>query len=73
MKFLLLIALCVGVWYFMTRVKDNAVVQQVQQAPEQYTKALQNDVARAKAAQEAATKAISQRAGEAQKEVEQGQ
>jgi hypothetical protein len=60
MKLLLIIVvLGAGVWYLMMRAKDNAAVQAVTNAPMQYTKSLQNDEARAKAALDSANKVIS--------------
>lgn len=68
MKFLLLLAvLCGAAWYLMTRAQRNAAVQQVQNAPVVYTKALQNDVNRAKAAGDEASKMIQQTGREVEK------
>ena len=68
MKILLLIAvLGAGLWYFMTRVKENAAVKAVADSPLQYTKSLQNDTVRARAAADAASKAVVQENNEAQK------
>jgi hypothetical protein len=68
MKLLLIIVvLGAGVWYLMTRAKENAAVQQAANAPLQYTKSLQNDEARAKAAVEKANKAISDTSHEVEK------
>jgi hypothetical protein len=59
MKLLLVIVvLGAGVWFLMMKAKENAAVKQMTQAPEKYTSALQSDVARAKAAEETATKLI---------------
>jgi uncharacterized protein HemX len=55
---LVVIVLGAGAWYLMNRAKQNAAVQQVVQAPEKYTAALQNDEARAKAAVEGLNKTI---------------
>jgi len=55
---LVIVVLGAGVWYLMTRAQKNAAVQQVVQAPEKYTAALQNDEARAKAAVDDANKLI---------------
>ena len=55
MKTLLIVAaLGAGVWFLMTRAKQNAAVRQMADAPLQYTKGLQNDADRAKAAVDAA-------------------
>ena len=71
MKLLLIVvALGAGVWFLMARAKQNAVVQQVTNAPLQYTKSLQNDEARAKAVVENANKVIQQGASDVQKAVE---
>jgi hypothetical protein len=71
MKLILIIALLAGgVWYLMTRAKENAAVQQVTNAPMQYTKTLQNDEARAKEVAEKAQKAIDQTSHDVQKAVE---
>ena len=71
MKFILFLAvLCAGAWYLMTRAQKNAAVQQIQQAPVTYTKSLQNDVSRAHAAEEAATKAVQQGSQDVQKAVD---
>ena len=68
MKFILfLAALCGAAYFLMTRAQKNAVVQQVQNAPVVYTKALQNDVDRAKAAGEEASKAIQRTGREVEK------
>lgn len=68
MKTLLIIAvLGAGLWYFMTRMKENAAVKAVADSPLQYTKALQNDTVRAQAAADAASKSIVQENKEAQK------
>jgi hypothetical protein len=68
MKTLLIIAvLGAGVWYLLTKAKENAAVKQVAESPLQYTKALQNDTVRAKAAVEAANKAIVSETPDAQK------
>ena len=70
MKTLLIVAaLGAGVWFLMTRAKQNAAVQQMTDAPMQYTKALQHDVDRAKAVADAANKTI-QQAQQVQKAVE---
>ena len=61
MKTLLVVAvLAAGVWYALGRVKQNAAVKQMADAPLQYTTSLKNDEARAKAAMEAANKGIVQ-------------
>ena len=71
MKFILVLAvLCAGAWYLMTRAQKNAAVQQIQNAPVVYTKSLQNDVARAQAAEEAAAKAVKQGSADVQKAVD---
>jgi cytoskeletal protein RodZ len=71
MKFILfLVILGAGAWFLMTRAKQNAAVQQAASAPEKYVKNLQNDVSRAKAAEEAASKAIKQGSSDVQKAVE---
>ena len=71
MKFILLLAaLCGAAYFLMTRAQKNAVVQQVQQAPVAYTKSLQSDVDRAKAAAEAATKSIQKTGAEMEKAAE---
>jgi hypothetical protein len=71
MKFILVLAILVaGAWYFMSKAKQNAAVQQITDAPVVYTKALQNDVNRAKAAEEAASKAVKQGAADVQKAVD---
>jgi hypothetical protein len=57
---LILAALGAGVWYLMTRAKENVAVRQMADAPLQYTKGLQNDVDRAKAAVDAANKTAQQ-------------
>lgn len=68
MKTLLIVAvLGAGLWYFMTRVKENAAVKAVADSPLQYTKSLQNDTVRAKAAVDAANKGIVQEDQEARK------
>ena len=68
MKTLLIIAvLGAGVWYLMTRVKENAAVKQITESPLQYTKSLQNNAVRAQAAVQAANKTIVQENQEAQK------
>ncbi len=68
MKTLLIIAvLGAGVWYLLTKAKENAAVKQVTESPLQYTKSLQNDTVRAKAAVDAANKAIVSENQEAQK------
>ena len=70
-KTLLIIAvLGFGAWYLMGRAKQNAAVQQMQQAPEKYVKSLQNDVERAKQTADAASKAIDQKSDEINKELE---
>jgi hypothetical protein len=59
MKLLLVIAvLGAGIWYMMMRAKDNAAMQQITNSPLQYTKSLQNDETRAKAALDSANKVI---------------
>jgi alpha-D-ribose 1-methylphosphonate 5-triphosphate synthase subunit PhnG len=74
MKTLLIVAvLGAGVWYLMTRAKENAAVKQMADAPLQYTKSLQNDTVRAKAVMEAANKGIQQENQEVQKTVEAAQ
>ena len=55
---LVIVVLGAGVWYLMKRAHENAEVQAVVNSPLQYTKSLQNDEVRAKAAVEAANKAI---------------
>ena len=71
MKLLLIIVvLGAGVWYVMMRAKDNAAVQQVTNAPLQYTKSLQHDEERAKAVTDAATKAIQSTSQGVEKAVE---
>jgi hypothetical protein len=61
MKTLLILAvLAAGVWYALGRVKENAAVKQMEDAPLKYTTSLQNDTARAKAAVDAANKGILQ-------------
>ena len=71
MKLILIVAvLAAGAWFLMTKAKQNAMVQQVQQAPVTYTKALQNDVSRAKGVEEAASKAVTQGAADVQKAVD---
>jgi hypothetical protein len=71
MKFLLFLAVLGGVAYFlMTRAQKNAVVQQVQQAPVQYTKALQNDAERATAVAAAAAKDIQKTGADMEKAAE---
>ena len=71
MKTLLIIAvLGAGVWYVMTRAKENAAVKQITDSPLQYTKSLQSDVTRAQAAADAATKAISASSSRVEKAVE---
>ena len=71
MKLLLIVvALGAGVWFMMTRAKQNAAVQQMTDAPLQYTKSLQNDAARAKAAADAANKLIQQESQQVQKTVD---
>ena len=68
MKLLLIVAaLGAGLWCFMTRVKENAAVKAVADGPLRYTKSLQNDTVRAKAAVDAANKAIVQENQEARK------
>ena len=67
---LIIVVLGAGVWFLMMRAKQNAAVQQMADAPLQYTKALQNDTARAKAVADAATKLIQQQSREVQKTVE---
>ncbi|HXT01428.1 MAG TPA: hypothetical protein VN915_12180 [Elusimicrobiota bacterium] len=68
MKTLLIVAaLGAGLWWFMTRVKENAAVKAVAESPLQYTKSLQNDTVRAKAAVDAANTAIVQENQEAGK------
>jgi hypothetical protein len=68
MKLLLIIAvLGAGLWYFMTKAKENAAVKAVADSPLQYTKSLQNDTVRAQAAVNAANKAIVQENAEAAK------
>ena len=67
-KLLLILAVVgAGLWYFMTRVKENAAVKAVADSPLQYTKSLQNATVRAKAAVDAANKAIVQENQEARK------
>ena len=74
MKLMLIIAvLGAGVWYLMMRAKDNAAVQQVTNAPLQYTKALQNDEARAKAVVVKAQKNIDTTAHEVEKATAEAQ
>ena len=74
MKTLLIVVLLgAGVWYLMMRAKDNAAVKQVTQAPEKYVNALQNDVERAKAAEEAANKLIKSQDKDMQKAVDAAQ
>jgi hypothetical protein len=74
MKLLLIIVvLGAGVWYLMMRAKDNAAVQQATNAPLQYTKALQNDEARAKEVAEKAQKAINATSHEVEKATAQAQ
>jgi hypothetical protein len=71
MKLLLIIVvLGAGIWYMMMRAKDNAAMQQITNSPLQYTKALQNDEARAKAAVDAANKVVSGTQHEVDKAVE---
>ncbi|MFI5346672.1 MAG: hypothetical protein ACHQ51_09895 [Elusimicrobiota bacterium] len=71
MKLILILAvLAAGAWFLMSKAKQNAAVQQVQQAPEKYVNALQNDVSRAKAVEEAAGKAAKQGAADVQKAVD---
>jgi hypothetical protein len=57
----------------MMRAKDNAAVQQATNAPLQYTKALQNDEARAKEVAEKAQKAINATSHEVEKATAQAQ
>ena len=67
---LIVVALGAGIWFFMTQLKKNAEVQKMAAAPERYTTALQNDVSRARAAEEIANKAIKQETHEAEKAVD---
>jgi alpha-D-ribose 1-methylphosphonate 5-triphosphate synthase subunit PhnG len=67
---LIVVVLGAGIWYVMTRAKDNAAVQAVTDSPLQYTKSLQNDEAKAKAAVEAAGKAIQSTGREVEKAAE---
>jgi hypothetical protein len=69
----LLIVLGVGAWYFMTKAKDNAAVKQIEQAPQKYTDALQNDVNRAKAVEAAANKLVKDGEKDVQKAVDAAQ
>ena len=71
MKLILIVAvLAAGAWFLMTKAKQNAAIQQVQQAPVTYVKSLQNDVSRAKTAEEAATKAVKQTSQDVEKAVD---
>ena len=70
---LILIALGAGIWFAMTQMKKNETVQQMTKAPEKYVSGLQNDVARAKAAEEAASKAVQQESHEVEKAVDAAQ
>ena len=72
---LLLIVVVLGadVWYLMMRAKQNAAVQQVTNAPMQYTKALQNDEARAKDVAEKAQKAVDATSHEVEKATAEAQ
>ena len=74
MKLLLIVVvLGAGVWYLMMRAKDNAAVQAVTNSPLQYTKALQNDEARAKAVVEKAQKNINETSHEVEKATAEAQ
>ncbi|MFI5363885.1 MAG: hypothetical protein ACHQ49_18130 [Elusimicrobiota bacterium] len=71
MKLLLVIVvLGAATWYLMMRAKDNASVKQITDSPLQYTKSLQNDEARAKAAAATASKLIQQTDKDVQKAVD---
>jgi hypothetical protein len=67
---LIIVALGAAVWYGMTKAKDNAVIRQAAEAPEKYTKALQNDAARAQAAVDKANAAVKAEEHEVQKTVD---
>ncbi len=74
MKILLVIIVSgAGIWFLMARAKRNAAVQQAAQAPERYVNSLQNDVSRAKAAEETANKLIKQQSQDVQKAVDAAQ
>ena len=56
-----------GGWYLMSRAKENATVQQMQKAPEQYVKSLQNGVTRVQDTVNAANKVINQKSEDVEK------
>jgi hypothetical protein len=67
MKFLLIVAaLGAGVWFLMARAKQNAEVQKMANAPIQYTQALKEDEARAKAAADNVNKLLKTQAQQVQ-------
>lgn len=70
---LVIVVLGAGVWYIMMRAKDQAAVKAVTESPLQYTKALQNDEARAKAVVEKARKNIDTTSHEVEKATTEAQ
>ena len=72
MKTILILAvLGAALWFGMRRLKENAAVKQVQDAPVAYTKSLQEDVSRAQKAASAAAQAEKAAGADAQKAVDE--
>jgi len=72
MKTILILAvLGAALWFGMRRLKENAAVKQVQDAPVAYTKSLQEDVSRAQKAAAAAAQAEKTAGADAQKAVDE--
>lgn len=67
MKTILILAvLGAALWFGMKRMRENAAVKQVQDAPVAYTKSLQEDVSRAQKAAAAASASVQKTSEEAQ-------